>query len=237
MAIWLIGPVLVYLIWEAFRGTVEERGRMIVLIIMCMFSMTFWAFFELAGSSINLFADRHVDLNLPAVGEVTSSAITAVVNPVFIILFCMVFAKLWVWLAKRQMEPSSPLKFALGLVQLGAGFFVMYLGAVQAGPDGRCNVMYLVVGFLLHTTGELCLSPVGLSTVTKLAPARLVGMFMGVWFLFTALGYVVGGKVGGFAEDHGFEWMFWFITKCAVAAGILLGLISPFLKKLMHGVK
>jgi POT family proton-dependent oligopeptide transporter len=236
-AAWFVVPVVAYLLWEAFRGTTEERGRMIVIVVLCCFCTMFWAFFELAGSALNLFADERVDRVVPLFGELTSSLLTASINPVFIILLGIPFAKLWVWLDKRRVEPSSPLKFALGLAQLGLGFFIMYLGAVQAGETGKCHVLYLVLGFLLHTTGELCLSPVGLSTVTKLSPARFVGMFMGVWFLFTAMGYVVGGWVGGLTEDRGYAEVFRMITIVAIGAGVLLGLVSPVLKRMMHGVK
>jgi POT family proton-dependent oligopeptide transporter len=237
IAAWFMIPVLLYLLYVAFRGTTEERGRMIVIIVLCCFCTMFWAFFELAGSAINLFANERVDRVFPLIGELKSSALTASINPIFIVALGIPFARLWVWLDKRRMEPPSPLKFALGLAQLGAGFFILYLGAAQAGTTGKCNVMYLVLGFFLHTTGELCLSPVGLSTITKLSPARIVGMFMGVWFLFTAMGYVVGGWVGGLTEHSGYAAVFKLIAIIAVAAGVLLGLLSPFLKKMMHGVK
>jgi POT family proton-dependent oligopeptide transporter len=237
VAAWFMIPVIAYLLWEAFRSTKEERGRMIVIIVLCCFCTMFWAFFELAGSAINLFANERVDRVVPIFGELTSSLLTASINPIFIILLGIPFAKLWVWLNKRRMEPSSPLKFALGLLQLGAGFFMIFLGAVQAGTTGKCNVLYLVLGFFLHTTGELCLSPVGLSTITKLSPERFVGMFMGVWFLFTAMGYVVGSWIGGLTEDRGYADVFKLITIIAVVAGVLLALLSPFLKRMMHGVK
>ncbi len=237
IAAWFMIPVLIYLLWEAFQGNAQERGRMIVIIVLCCFCTMFWAFFELAGSAINLFAKDRVDRVVPVLGELKSSLLTASINPVFIVLLGIPFARLWVWLDKRRMEPSSPLKFALGLAQLGAGFYILYLGAAQAGTTGKCNVMYLVLGFFLHTTGELCLSPVGLSTITKLSPARLVGMFMGVWFLFTAMGYVVGGWVGGLTEHRGYAEVFKLITVIAVVAGVVLGLLSPLLKRMMHGVK
>jgi POT family proton-dependent oligopeptide transporter len=243
LAVFVAVPILAYLLWEAFRSDRVEAGRMIVIIILCMFSMMFWAFFELAGSAINLFADQKVNRVIPwgdGERELAASLLTASINPFFIILMGIPFAKLWVWLDKKRMEPSSPLKFALGLLQLGAGFFVMYLGAVQAvqgGPDGRCNISYLILGFYLHTTGELCLSPVGLSTITKLAPLRLVGTFMGVWFLSSSLGNVLGGVIGGLTEQHGFDVVFKWIAISAVVAGVLLILLVRPLKKMMHGVK
>lgn len=138
-------PILGYLLWEAARGTREEGQRMIVIIILCCFSMLFWAFFELAGSAIVLFADKHVNRpTVPVIGELTASLLTASINPAFIILMAFPFAKLWVWLNKKSAEPSSPLKFSLGLAQLAAGFFLMYLGAVRAGP--RRPLQHLLPG-------------------------------------------------------------------------------------------
>lgn len=240
IALIIAPPVLIYLLWEASRGTREERGRMLVLIVMCSFSMMFWAFFELAGSAVNLFTDRYVDRSVSLFGwtrTLGASLLTAQINPIFIILLGIPFARLWVWLDKRRLEPSSPLKFALGLAQLAAGFFVFYLGAKAAGPNGKCNMSFLVLGFFLHTTGELCLSPVGLSTVTKLSPARLVGMFMGVWFLASALGNVFGGMVGHYTEKYGFMDVFFWIGVIAAAAAALLFILVPGLKKMMYGVK
>lgn len=237
LAVWIAGPIVAYLLWEALRGTREERGRMIVIIVLCSFSMMFWGFFELAASTINLFTDEKVDRVLPIVGEMSSSFLTASINPFLIVLLGIPFAKLWVWLDKRRMEPSSPLKFSLGIAQLGAGFFVMYLGALQAGETGKCNIFFIVLGFFLHTTGELCLSPVGLSTITKLSPARFVGMFMGVWFLASALGNVFAGRLAGSVETEGFAGIFWLIAIISFGAAAFLLLLVVPLKRMMHGVK
>jgi POT family proton-dependent oligopeptide transporter len=237
LAVLIALPILVYLLWEIKRSTREEGARMFVILVLVCFSMLFWSFFELAGSALNLFADAHVERTVPYFGELKASLLTASINPFFIILLGIPFAKLWVWLAKKQAEPSSPLKFALGLLQLAAGFLVLYVGAVKAGPGGRCSVLFLALGFFLHTTGELCLSPVGLSTITKLSPARMVGTFMGVWFLASALGNVLGGWVGGTTEHAGFSAVFFWITATAAAAAVLLALFVRPLKRMMHGVK
>jgi len=237
LAVLVAAPVLLYLLWEIKQSTREEGARMFVIIVLTCFSMLFWAFFELAGSAVNLFADAHVSRVVPLFGELKASLLTASINPFFIILLGIPFARLWVWLAKKQAEPSSPLKFSLGLLQLAAGFLVLYLGAVQAGAEGKCNVTFLVLGFFLHTTGELCLSPVGLSTITKLSPARMVSTFMGVWFLASALGNVLGGWVGGKTEHAGFSTVFFWITITATCAAVLLGLFVRPLKRMMHGVK
>jgi len=237
LALFVAVPVLVYLIYETVRGTREEAGRMTVIIILCTFSMMFWAFFELAGSALNLFADQKVDRVVPIFGELTASFLTASINPWFIIILSIPFAWFWAWLNRKNAEPSSPLKFALGLTQLGLGYLIMYVGAMQAGKTGQCNIAFLVFGFLLHTTGELCLSPVGLSTITKLSPTRLVGTFMGVWFLASALGNVFGGMIGGMTEDYGFDAVFWGIGIACIVAGVLLFILTPILKRMMHGVK
>ncbi len=237
LAVVVAVPIIGYLVWEAVRSTREERDQMFVVIILCSFSMLFWAFFELAGSAINLFTDAHVQRTLPLVGELKASLLTASTNPLLIVLLAPLFSWLWIWLERRRWEPASPLKFAMGLLQLGAGFLVLYFGATQAGETGRCNILYLMFGFLLHTTGELCLSPVGLSTMTKLAPARLVSTVMGVWFLFTALGNVLGGWVGGKTEHHGFGQVFLWIAGTTAGASVLLFLVSRPLKRMMHGVK
>jgi len=237
LAIIVAAPVLAYLFWEAFRSEAEERDRMIVLIILCCFSILFWAFFELAGSAVNLFTDEHVDRRIPWYGEISASFLTASTNPLFIVILAAPFAWLWVWLNKRRMEPSSPLKFALGLLQLGAGFFVLYFGALSAGTTGKCNIAYLVLGFLLHTMGELCLSPVGLSTMSKLAPVQMASTVMGVWFLASALGNVLGGYVGGKVEDYGYDTVFFGIAVVTCISAVLLVAVSGPLKRMMHGVK
>ncbi len=237
LALLVAVPILIYLLWETARAERTESHRMLVIIILCCFSCLFWAFFELAGSAIVIFADRNVDRTLPVVGELTASFLTASINPFFIIILALPFAKLWVYLNQKRMEPSSPLKFSLGLLQLAAGFFALYIGAVQAGTDGKSSLGWLVLGFFLHTTGELCLSPVGLSTITKLSPARMVSTFMGVWFLSSALGNVLGGWVGGRTEQAGFSTVFfWIFVTAAVAGLILLVLVVP-LKRMMHGIK
>jgi len=238
LALYIAPVVLVYLLWEAFRCESQERGRMIVAIVLCSFSMMFWAFFELAGSAVAIFADQHVNRHVAAFDWTPSaSLLTAQINPMFIIIFSVPFAMLWIKLDRMRMEPSSPLKFSLGLAQLAAGFFVLYLGAREAGTGGKCALWFLVLGFLLHTTGELCLSPVGLSTITKLSPARLVGTFMGVWFLASALGNSLAGGVGEYTEKFGFGDVFKYIALISGASALALFCLTPVLKRMMHGVK
>jgi POT family proton-dependent oligopeptide transporter len=231
--------VLLYLLWEAFRSPKIERDRMIVIIVLCTFSMIFWAFFELAGSTITLFTDKSIALpSLPVVGTLESGFLNAFINPAFILLLGIPFAKLWVYLDKHKMDPSSPLKFSLGLAQVGLGFFVLWIAAIRAGEDGQASVLFLVLAYLLHTTGELCLSPVGLSMVTKLSPARLVGLFMGLWFFASAFGNVlIGFTVGENIAELGYDGTFKWIGVAGVGSAVVLLALYPLLKRMQHGVK
>jgi len=236
MALFLAVPVVGYLLYEATRGTKEEAGRMIVILVLCTFSMMFWGFFELAGSTITRFTESGVDRMVRG-WEVPATFIANSVNPLLIILFGIPVAGIWVWLDRRKLEPSSPLKFALGLAQLSLGFFMLYTGASQATSNGKAALIWLLLGFFFHTTGELCLSPVGLSTITKLSPPRLVGMFMGVWFLSSALGNVLAPWVAGTSEGGSFAQVFMRITLISAGGAVLLFLLVPLLKRMMHGVK
>jgi len=230
-------PVLAYLLFECYRATREEGGRMFVIIVLCMFSMVFWGFFELQGSTVIRFAAQHI--NMRVLGwELPTAWVVNFINPFLIILLGIPFSWLWVWLDRKHIEPSTPLKFSLGLLQLGLGFLVLWIPALQARDGGQGPLIWLLLGFLLFTTGELCLSPVGLSMVTKLAPARLVGVFMGMWFLSSALANVItGGVVGPMTAKLGYAPVFLRIGAMAGGAALLLFLLTPLLKRLMHGVK
>lgn len=238
LALIIAGPIVLYLLWEATRGSREEAGRMIVILVLCTFSMMFWGFYELAGSTITRFTEDVVNRNVFGT-EVQAAFLANVVNPLLIITLSIPAAALWVWLARKRWEPSSPFKFVMGLGFLSLGFVMLLLGAkeAQGAATGKCAMLWLILGFFFHTTGELCLSPVGLSTITKLAPARLVGMFMGVWFLSSALGNVLAPWVAGSAAGGDFEVVFQRIALIAIAGGGVLLLLVPLLKRMMHGVK
>jgi len=225
------------LLLMATAGREAEGGRMVVIVVLCAFSMLFWGFFELAGSSIQLFVESRMDLSLLG-WEVPSTFINNVINPTYIVLMGIAFSAIWVWLDRRGLEPSSPLKFSLGLLQLALGFLVLWFAATYPGTSGKGSVLWLFLTYFLFTTGELCLSPVGLSMVTKLAPTRLVGLFMGTWFLSSALANVItGGAVGRLTQEHDFGPVFLGIACTGGAAAFLLFLLTPVLKRLMHGVK
>ena len=229
--------MLACIIWLISRGVrTEEGGRMVVIVVLCCFSMLFWGFFELAGSTITRFTQQRIDRMLFG-WEVPAAWLVNFVNPFLIILLSIPFSWLWVWLDRKKLEPSSPFKFAMGLVQLGLGFLSLWAGAAHAGDTGKCSMSWLVLAFFLFTTGELCLSPVGLSMITKLSPARLVGMFMGVWFLASALANVFAGKIGGMTQESGFAAVFLLIAGITGAAAVVLFILAPMLKKIMHGVR
>jgi POT family proton-dependent oligopeptide transporter len=229
----------------------DARDKMLVALILIAFNVVFWAFFEQAGSSINLFTDRNVDRSLGSLS--IPASVFQSVNPAFILLFAPLFSMLWNRLGQREREPSTPVKFALGLLQLGLGFGALYLGASTAGSDGIVAIGWLVLGYLLHTTGELCLSPVGLSMITKLSPHKIVGLMMGTWFLSTAFSQYVAGIIAALTGvSHGggdekavppptetvmvYGGVFGKIAIAALVASVLLFALSPWLKKRMHDV-
>jgi POT family proton-dependent oligopeptide transporter len=158
------------------------------------------------------------------------------VNPLFIVIFAPIFGWLWTWLAARRANPSIPVKFSLGLLGLAAGFLVLMWGAANASPEDPVSVNWLVVTYFLHTVGELCLSPVGLSSMTKLAPRGHVGQMMGVWFIGAALGNLIAGLVAGQLENLSSEELYWRVTLFIGGAGLVALLLAPAIRKLMGKV-
>lgn len=226
-----------YLLFFAGLAT-DERKRVVAMMALFIACAMFWAGFEQAGASFNLFADRHTDRMI--FGWDMPAGVLQAVNPTFIIIFAPVFAAIWVNLGRRNLDPSAPAKFALGLILMGCGFFVMYLAAGYVVAGDKVLPTWLILTYLLHTFGELCLSPVGLSSMTKLAPARFVGQVMGVWFLATAVGNNLAGQFAGEIDPNNLPGMpgefldlFWWGT----IAGVVLLILTPFIKKMMPGVK
>ncbi len=204
------------------RGwTSAERKRLITILVLFVGAAIFWSVFEQAGSTLNLFAERSTDNRLFGLSFPASWFQSA--NPIFIVLLSPLFAWLWVSLGKR--DPSSPLKFVIGLVFVAAGFAILIVAARLAATGVKVSPLWLLVTYLLHTIGELCLSPVGLSAMTKLAPARVAGLMMGVWFLATAVGNYLGGRVAGLYEAFSLPTLFGVVTLFALAAAVALALL------------
>ena len=223
----------------AFSGlTKEERGRMIVIFVLISAATVFWVGSEQAGSSLNLFADRYT------IREFGSFVIPASwfqsANPVFIILLGPLYSMLWIGLARRHLDPSSPLKLGIGLVILGLAFAVMIGAAALVAAGQQVLPSWLIFTYLLLTMGELALSPVGMSAVTKLAPRRLVGQMMGVWFLSLSLGSILAGLFAGeFSADAVEEMpgLYLQLVIMMVGAGAILMLVSGPLRRLAAGVR
>jgi proton-dependent oligopeptide transporter, POT family len=200
-------PVVYFAYLFSRPWTPEERKHLFAIALFFVFAALFWSAFEQAGSTLNLFAERFT-LNRVFGFDYPASWFQSV-NSLFIIALAPVFAWLWVALARRHREPSSPSKFAYGLFFVGLGFLVMAGAALVSGPQGvRVSPGWLTTVYFLHTVGELCLSPVGLSIMTKLSPARVVGQMMGVWFLATSVGNFIGGQVAAVFEKFPLPWIF-----------------------------
>jgi POT family proton-dependent oligopeptide transporter len=217
-----------------------EKIRLAVVAILFISSAIFWSGFEQAGSSLNFFAERYTQRVIELIHYEIPAGWFQSLNAVFIITLAPVVAAVWVGLARRDRNPSLPVKFGLGLLFLGAGFLVI-AGAAQFVKKGQhVWPTWLIATYLLHTIGELCVSPVGLSSVTKLAPQRLVGQMMGIWFLATSLGNLFAGLVAGEFNAEAVGQMsarFGQIVLMAAAAGIVLILLSKPIKKMMIGIK
>ena len=240
--------VIGFVIYGFMTHYSPEFGRTVVLMILILSTIVFWALFEQSAGSMTLYADRVVDRS---VGDVTFTAAQfGSLNAGFIMLLAVPFAALWTWLAKKDLEPPTPVKFGLGIFQAGLGFGALVFGAQFPDQAGQVAMIWLILAYLLHTTGELCLSPVGLSAVTKLSIGNVVGVSMGTWFLATALSETVATRIGKMAAigGHGaevvdsttalasytqlFEFLMWF----GLGTGAFMIIISPILRRWMHGV-
>ena len=227
----IVGLAIIYFSYViGFGGlTRGQRWRVFVIFLLFVGAALFWMGFEQAGSSMNLFAESLTDRNVMG-WEMPASWLQAV-NPLFIILMAPVFGWLWLWLGTR--EPSIPVKFAYGLVLLGAGFLVMAWAATFTEEGMLVSPMWLVATYFLHTCGELCLSPVGLSSVTKLSPEHLVGQMMGTWFMGAALGNLIAGLAAGRMESMPLPQLFGTVATIVIVAGVLYLLFSPLIKRMI----
>ena len=222
-------------IWTLGGHTVEENKKMGVIFWLFILIAIFWSGFEQAGSSLNLFAQGLTERSL--FGIQMPAGWFQSVNPMFIILLAPVFGMLWVWLEKRNADPSIPAKAGMGLLGLSMGFFVLAWGAANATADNLVSPAWLIVTYFLHTCGELTISPVGLSAITKLSPERRVGQMMGIWFVGAAMGNLFAGLVAGRLDSTTPSTLFQQVAMIIGAAGIVALLLSPQVKKLMGGVR
>ncbi len=230
----LLVATVAFFAWLYLGGdwTPAERKRLYVIGVFFVAAALFWSLFEQAGSTLNLFADR--DTRTTFLGFNYPSSWFQSVNSLFVWTLAPVFA--WIWLRLGDRQPSTPIKFSLGLILVGAGFAVLIAGARLAQGGTQVSPMWLIVVYLLHTAGELCLSPVGLSAMTKLAPARIAGLMMGVWFLATSVGNFIAGRLAGYYEAMPLPSLFTTIALFGIGAGVILLVLSPLIKRGMGGV-
>jgi POT family proton-dependent oligopeptide transporter len=212
--------------------TPVEKKRFLAIGVLFLASALFWSAFEQAGSTLNLFAERSTDKHL--FGYAYPSSWFQSINSLFIIALAPVLA--WLWVRLDSKEPSSPAKFSLGLIFVGLGFVVMVIGARRAASGVQVSSVWLWLTYFLHTIGELCLSPVGLSAFTKLAPARVAGFMMGVWFLSTSIGDYIGGRMASLYESWSLPALFGAVAAFCIVLGLALALFVRPMKKLMGGV-
>jgi len=240
LASWLIGAFALgffaYLL--IFAGLApEERRRIAVVLALFIAYAAFYAGFEQGGASMNLFAERYTDRNVA--GWVVPAGLLQGTTALVTILFAPLFAALWMWLGRRGRDPVPPAKFAAGLALLGAGFLVMFVAARLVVTGAKVSPGWLLGAYLLQEWGDLCLSPIGLSSMTKLAPSRFVGQVMGVWFLALALGNNLAGQLSGLYDARHLESLpalYLGIAGYALAVAVLMLLLTPLLKRWMSGV-
>jgi POT family proton-dependent oligopeptide transporter len=218
----------------------QEKQRISVIFILFLFAVFFWAGFEQAGSSLSLYTDKYIDRTV--FGYEIPTAWFQSVNPIFIIILAPLFAMFWS--SKLGRKLSTPLKMGLGMIILGIGFWFMLAAVAERSANGDVNdvankaaLFWLVMTYLLHTIGELCLSPVGLSVVTKLSPPKLASILMAVWMLSSSVANFIGGYLAAVVERLGAGEVFTYISGFVIVCGLLLILLNKFIVKLMHGVR
>lgn len=244
----LVIAAIALLVYTMRGGTTADIHRMMVLLVLIASTIVFWSLFEQSAGSMTLYADRVVDREFAGINFTASQF--GSLNAGFIMLLALPFAWIWIQLSKRGLNPNVAVKFGLGIALTGLGFGALVFGAGQTDELGRISMWWLVLAYLLHTMGELCISPVGLSAVTKLSLHRIVGMSMGTWFLATALAETVAQRIAKIAaidttaadvNDIGsivatYTELFEFLMWLGLGTGLFMILISPILKKGMHGV-
>jgi len=245
-----LASVIFIPLWAWKAGNRAEFQMMIAAIVLIIFNVVFWTLFEQAGSSLTLFADRNTDLTLLGGYQMTAGQ-TQFFNAFFIVVLAPLASLMWNALGRRGLEPSIPIKFAIALAGVGLGFLALVWGTAYAGPDYKVAVWWLALLYLIHSMAELCISPVGLSMITKLSIARVVGLMMGLWFLSISCAQYVAGivaqvasveTVGGQVTNlkvslETYAGVFQTIGLASIGIGVALLLVSPSIKRWMHGVQ
>lgn len=245
---YIIGPCsLLYLLYEMKNFSVSENKKLLAALVFILFSIVFWAFFEQSGGSLSLFAANNLKNTVLGV-PLDPNGVNNSANSLFVIIFAALIGMVWLWMAKRKIEPNTLIKFGLGFLFLAGGFYVFYYTKFFADANGMTSLDLFTFGWFIITFGELCLSPIGMSIMTKLSPAKLQAVMMGMWFLASAYGQyfagLLGANIAGASENasnlekltvyaDGYKQLAIY----ALIAGIVLIVISPFVKKLMQDVK
>ncbi len=245
---YIIGPcTLIYLFYEMRKYSAVEQKKLLAALVFIIFSILFWAFFEQSGGSLNLFASNNLNDTILGM-HFDPNGINNSSNSLFVIIFAPLLGLLWVWLSKRNSEPNTIIKFGLGFIFLALAFYTFYATRFFAGSDGKTSLEVFTMAYFVITFGELCLSPIGLSIMTKLSPQPLQGVMMGMWFLASAYGQYVAGILGAgmvspnenaslteklISYTDGYQQLAIY----AVISGVVLIAISPLVKKLMGDVK
>ena len=243
-----IGPLtLIYIGYEMMSMSVADRKKMMAGLVFIIFSIIFWAFFEQSGGSLSLFAANNLDNKVMGV-TLDPNGVNNSANSLFVIIFAALLGLVWVWLAKRKMEPNTLIKFGLAFIFLAGGFYIFYSTRLFADANGVTSLNLFTFGWLVITFGELSLSPIGMSIMTKLAPQKLQAIMMGMWFLASAYGQYFAGILGANISDASenadnynklmaYTDGYLQLAIYALIAGLVLIAISPFVRKLMQEVK
>ena len=243
---WTVGPLtLIYLFYEMTKVNVAERKKLLAALVFIIFSIIFWGIYEQSGGSLSIFAANNLNKDLLGLDP---NGVNNSGGAFFIIFLAPLVGLLWIWLSKRRLEPNTLIKFGLGFIFLGLGYYVLFATRIFADLQGVTSLNIFTIALLVITFGELCLSPIGLSIMTKLSTEKLQGMMMGMWFLASAYGQYVAGIIGAnmatakegstnmdalLAYTEGYKQLGIY----AVIAGVVLIIISPLVKKLMQEVR
>ncbi|HEX8607699.1 MAG TPA: peptide MFS transporter, partial [Pedobacter sp.] len=246
---YIIGPAtLIYLFYEMSKYNVAERKKLLAALVFILFSIVFWGIYEQSGGSLALFAARNLDNKVLGGITLDPNGVNNSANSLFVIIFAFLISLIWIGMAKKKIEPNTIIKFGMGFLFLGAAYFVFYSTRFFATTEGIASLDVFIIAYFVVTLGELCLSPIGLSIMTKLSPPKLQGVMMGTWFLASAYGQYVAGLLGANLSEAGendsalqklitYTDGYKQLAIYSLIAGVVLIAISPLVKKLMQEVK